>query len=82
MLTVQNNLASHLVIPGAGDKGGGLKLPPKGSVKVEKVTAPLKDAERNDLVVIHYPKKTETKPKSPPKKKARQKKKTGGKKKR
>jgi len=82
MLTVQNNLASHLVIPGAGAKGGGLKLPPKGSVKVEKVTAPLKDAERNDLVVIHYPKKTETNPKSPPKKKARRKKKNGGKKKR
>ena len=74
MLTVQNNLASHLVIPEAGDKGGGLKLPPKGSVQVEKVTGPLKDAERNDLVVIHYP-KTETKPKSPPKKKGRKKKK-------
>jgi len=70
MLTVQNNLASHLVIPGAGDKGGGLKLPPKGIVQVEKVTGPLKDAERNELVVIHYPKTTETKPKNPPKKKS------------
>jgi len=74
MLTVQNNLASHLVIPGAGDKGGALKLLPMGSVQVQKVTGPLKDAERNDLVVIHYP-KTETKPKSPPKKKGRKKKK-------
>ena len=83
MLTVQNNLASHLVIPGAGNKGGGLRLPPKGSVQVEKVTAQLKDAERNELVLIHYPKKTETKPKSPPKKRARRKKKkNGGKKKR
>ena len=72
MLTVQNNLASHLVIPGAGPKGGALKLPPKGSVQVEKVTGSLKDAERTDLVVIHYPK---TKPKSPPKKKGRKKKK-------
>ena len=75
MLTVQNNLASHLVIPGAGDTGGCLKLPPKGSVQVEKVTGPLKDAERNELVVIHYPKKTETKPKNPPKKKGGRKKK-------
>jgi len=68
MLTVQNNLASHLVIPRAGDKGETLKLSPKGSVQVQKITGPLKDAERNDLVVIHYP-KAETKPKSPPKKK-------------
>jgi len=69
MLTVQNNLASHLVIPGAGNKGEGLKLPPKGTVQVEKVTGPIKDAEHNDLVVIHYPNKTETKPKSPTRKK-------------
>ena len=82
MLTIVNNLAFHLVIPGAGDKGRALKLPPNGSVQVEKVTGPLKDAERNELVVIHYPKKPETKPKSPPKKKARRKKKNGGKKKR
>ena len=68
MLTVQNNLASHLVIPGAGDKGGALKLSPKGSVQVEKVTGPLKDAERRELVVIHYP-KVETRPETPPEKK-------------
>jgi len=74
MLTIVNNLAFHLVIPGAGDKGGALKLPPKGSVKVEKVTGPLKDAERNELVVIHYP-KAEKQPPSQPRKKARRKKK-------
>jgi hypothetical protein len=74
MLTVQNNLAFHLVIPKAGDKGKSLKLLPKGSVQVEKVTGPLKDAERNELVVIHYP-QAEAKPKNPPKKKGGRKKK-------
>jgi hypothetical protein len=68
MLTIVNNLTFHLVIPGAGDKGRALKLPPNGSVQVEKVTGPLKDAERNELVVINYP-KAETKPASPPPKK-------------
>ena len=65
MLTVQNNLASHLVIPGAGDYGRALKLPPNGSAQVDKVTGPLRDAERNGLVVIHYP-KIETKVEAPP----------------
>jgi len=68
MLTIVNNLAFHLVIPKAGDKGKALKLPPMGSAQVEKVTGPLKDAERNGQVVIHYP-KAGTKPASPPKKK-------------
>ena len=74
MLTVVNNLAFHLVIPRVGNKGKALKLPPKGSVQVEKVTGPLKDAERNGQVVIHYP-KADTKPASPPKKKSGQRKK-------
>jgi len=70
MLTIVNNLAFHLVIPKAGDKGKALKLPPSGSVQVERVTGPLKDAERNGQVVIHYP-KADTKPaSSPPKKKS------------
>ena len=75
MLTVQNNLASHLVIPGAGDTGKALKLPPSGSVQVEKVTGPLKDAERNELVVIRYPKAETTAEAPPPKKGGRRKKK-------
>jgi len=74
MLIVQNNLASHLVIPGAGDQGRALKLPPSGSVQVEKVTGPLKDAERNELVVIRYP-KAETKAEAPPPKKGSRRKK-------
>ena len=75
MLTIVNNLAFHLVIPGAGDKGRALKLPPNGSVQVEKVNGPLKDAERNELVLIRYP-KVETKVEaSPPRKGGRRKKK-------
>jgi len=52
MLTVRNNLASHLVIPRGNGTGGALKLTPKGTAQVETLTAPLRDAERNGLVTL------------------------------
>ena len=55
MLTVTNNLPSHLVIPKRADRGAALKLGPKASAKIEKLSAPVKDAERAGLVVIGYP---------------------------
>ncbi len=62
MLTVTNNLPSHLVIPKGTDAGTALKLGPKASAKVEKLTGPVKDAERSGLVVIQYPQTTDEKP--------------------
>ena len=57
MLTVTNNLATHLVIPGGLVTGKSLILTPKGTpkgtVQVEASTGPLRDAERNGHVVIH-----------------------------
>jgi hypothetical protein len=52
MLTVRNNLASHLVIPRGTGTGGALKLTPQGTAQVETLTAPLRDAERNGLVTM------------------------------
>jgi len=52
MLTVRNNLASHLVIPRGTGTGEALKLTPKGTAEVETLTAPLRDAERNGLVTL------------------------------
>ena len=52
MLTVKNNLASHLVIPRGTGTGGALKLTPKGTAQVETLTAPLRDAERKGLVTL------------------------------
>jgi len=55
MMTVTNNLATHLVVPnGAGEKLP-LKLQPKGEAKIEKISATLKDAETKGLVSIGYP---------------------------
>jgi len=55
MMTVTNNLATHLVVPnGVGEKLP-LKIAPKGEAKVEKITASLKDAETKGLVCIGYP---------------------------
>jgi len=59
MLTVMNNLTTHLVIPGATATGKALTLTPKGTPKgtlqVEASTGPLRDAERNGLVTIQEP---------------------------
>jgi hypothetical protein len=52
MLTVRNNLASHLVIPRGTGTGEALKLTPRGTAEVETLTAPLRDAERNGLVTL------------------------------
>ena len=73
MLTVTNNLPSHLVIPKGADRGAALKLGPKASAKLEKVTAPVKDAERAGLVVIGYP-DAANKKEAPPKKGGKKKK--------
>ena len=57
MLTVTNNLATHLIIPGGLVTGKSLILrpkgTPKGTVQVEASTGPLRDAERNGHVAIH-----------------------------
>ena len=53
MLTVTNNLTTHLVIPRATGTGKALMLTPKGTVQVEASTGPLRDAERNGLVALH-----------------------------
>ena len=59
MLTVTNNLATHLIIPGGLVTGKSLILrpkgTPKGTVQVEATTGPLRDAERNGLVAIQGP---------------------------
>jgi hypothetical protein len=61
MLTVTNNLPSHLVIPKGTDSGTALKLGPRASAKVEKLNGPVKDAERSGLVVIQYPQASDEK---------------------
>jgi hypothetical protein len=55
MLTITNNLPTHLVIPSGAGEGETLKVPPRGKVQVERVTAPLKDAERRGLLTVGYP---------------------------
>jgi hypothetical protein len=52
MPTVTNNLTTHLVIPGATAAGKSLILKPKGTARVEVLTAPLRDAERDGHVAI------------------------------
>ncbi len=65
MITIVNKLPTSLVIPeGLGEKGA-LVLAPKAEAKVEKMTASIKDAEKQGLVEILYPsakKKNKTKP--------------------
>ena len=55
MITITNKLDTCLVIPeGLGEKGS-LTFEPKTRVKVEKITASIKDAEKQGLVKIAYP---------------------------
>jgi hypothetical protein len=55
MLTISNNLPTHLVVPnGLGEKLP-LKIGPKGAAKVEKLNSALKDAEAGGLLSIDYP---------------------------
>ena len=54
-MKVENKLYTHLVIPAGAKNGDTLKLAPKGTAQVDKVTGPIKDAERRGLVAIHYP---------------------------
>ena len=55
MITIVNKLATSLVIPeGLGDKGA-LVLAPKAEAKVEKMTASIKDAEKQGVIEILYP---------------------------
>jgi len=62
MMKVENNLSTHLVIPAGAKDGGTLKIAPKETANVEKVTGPIKDAERGGLVIIHYPTPRDKKP--------------------
>ena len=55
MMTVTNNLATHLVVPNGGGDKLPLKLTPKGEAKIEKISASLKDAETKCPVTIGYP---------------------------
>ncbi len=55
MLTITNKLDTCLVVPQGNDGKGALFLEPKGTAKVERITASLKEAERNGQVVIRYP---------------------------
>jgi len=55
MLTITNNLSTHLVIPSGAGEGETLKVPPRGKVQVERVTGSLKDAERRGLLTVGYP---------------------------
>ena len=55
MLTVTNNLVMHLVVPDGAGEGLTLKVPPRGQVQVERVTGPLKEAERHGLLTLGYP---------------------------
>ena len=54
-MKVENKLSTHLVIPAGAKNGATLKIAPKETAKVDKVTSPIKDAERSGLLVIHYP---------------------------
>jgi len=65
MLTIVNNLDSHLVVPHGAGTNAPLKLKPRGKAAVEKVTGPLKDAERHGLVVIQYPEAKDADDKAP-----------------
>ena len=55
MLTITNNLQTHLVVPHGVAEGISLKVPPKGQVQVERVTAALKDAEKRGHLTVGYP---------------------------
>lgn len=61
MLTVTNNLTTHLVIPRGMATGKALMLLPKGTVQVGVCTESIKDAERNGLVTLGR-----VKPEQPP----------------
>ena len=55
MITITNKLDTCLVIPeGLGEKSS-LTFEPKTKVQVEKITASIKDAEKQGLVKIAYP---------------------------
>jgi hypothetical protein len=74
MLTVTNKLDTCLVVPEGNGHKGALFLEPKGTAQVERITASLKEAERNGQVVIRYPagEKPEDKPTGARRKKDRQ----------
>jgi len=55
MMTVTNNLATHLVVPNGAGENLPLKLAPRGEAKIEKISATLKDAETKGLISIGYP---------------------------
>jgi len=61
-MTIESRLKTHLVIPDGADTGVALKLSPGGKAVVDKVTGPVKDAERKGLVTIHYPGRKQEKP--------------------
>ncbi len=65
MMTITNKLSTTLVVPdGLGEKGA-LSLAPKATAQVEKITAGLKEAEKQGLLGIAYPatrKASKTKP--------------------
>ena len=52
MLSVTNNLATHLVIPGGLAPAGTLKLKPHKTVMVDEAPESLRAAESNGLVTI------------------------------
>lgn len=56
MLSVTNNMATHLVIPGGLAPDGTLKLKPHATVNVDEATDTLRDAASNGLVTIRSPK--------------------------
>ena len=52
MTVVTNKLKTHLTITeGLGEKGP-LQLGPKGKVKVDQMTGPILDAQKQGLVVV------------------------------
>ena len=52
MTVVTNKLKTHLTITeGLGEKGP-LQLGPKGKVKVDRMTGPILDAQKQGLVVV------------------------------
>ena len=60
MLTITNNLQTHLVVPHGVAEGVSLKVPPKGQVQVERVKAfvVLKDPgragpEMEEALIVH-----------------------------
>jgi hypothetical protein len=55
MLTITNNLPTHLVVPGGAGEKLTLKIAPGGEAKVEKITSSVKDAETKGIVSIGYP---------------------------